>query len=90
MYDKYLATWLKLIFWAVAIVVTHQNWKKGATKIPYFSKFGLLKVLKLKPMLQTYVFTPHDLNYLGDGNTNLSRDILKHIVFVVNNVANKF
>jgi predicted transcriptional regulator len=26
--------------------------------IPYLSKFGLLKVHKLK----TYVFTPHDLN----------------------------
>jgi hypothetical protein len=40
-------------------------------------------------MLQTYVFMLHDLNYSGDGNTNLLRDLLKRIVFVPNNVINK-
>jgi hypothetical protein len=58
--------------------------------MPYLSKSGLLKVQKLKPMLQTYIFTPHDLNYAKDGNTNLARDLSKHIVFVANNVVNKF
>ena len=41
-------------------------------------------------MLQIYVFMPHDLNYSKGWNTNLLRDLSKHIIFVANNVVDKF
>jgi hypothetical protein len=58
--------------------------------MPCLSKYGLLLVHKLKPMLQISIFTLHDLNFSGDGNTSLWKDLSKRIVFVVNNVVNKF
>ena len=45
----------------------------------YLTKSRLLKAKKLKSILQIYVFMPHDLNYSGDGNTNLLRDLLKRM-----------